>query len=216
MAVHHSSRFVFSLILAASTPSPPPPPPRNKTRNPQIIPTKKPQKPKFVSPSRRAGRSSRPHTSIPFDRLVSPSGRASWSLWCSALAVWSRWSPFLRLVVLPGLAVSLVSPSRRAGRSSRPHTSIPFDRLVSPSGRASWSLWCSALAVWSRWSPFLRLVVLPGLAVSLVSPSRRAGLLHRRYLSLSLVSDSDPATLMIKSSSAFIEIIHLVTVLRKY
>ncbi|KAK9134283.1 hypothetical protein Syun_013613 [Stephania yunnanensis] len=59
----------------------------------------------------------------------------------------------------------------------------------------------------SRWSPFLRLVVLPGLsavsglAVSLVSPSRRSGLRHRRYLSLSLVSDSDPATLMIKSSS---------------
>ncbi|KAK9127926.1 hypothetical protein Syun_016723 [Stephania yunnanensis] len=73
----------------------------------------------------------------------------------------------------------------------------------------------SGLSVSSRWSPFLRLVVLPGLsavsglAVSLFSPSRRAGLRHRRYLSLSLVSDS--ATLMIKSSSAFIEIIHLVT-----
>ncbi|KAK9122288.1 hypothetical protein Syun_019905 [Stephania yunnanensis] len=80
----------------------------------------------------------------------------------------------------------------------------------------------SALAVRSRWSPYLHLVVLPGLsavsglAVSLVSPSRRAGGRHRRYLPLSLVSDSDPATLMIKSSSAFIEIIHLVTVLRKY
>ncbi|KAK9134536.1 hypothetical protein Syun_013866 [Stephania yunnanensis] len=54
----------------------------------------------------------------------------------------------------------------------------------------------SGLSVSSRWSPFLRLVVLPGLsavsglAVSLVSPSRRAGLRHRRYLSLSLVSDS--------------------------
>ncbi|KAK9094450.1 hypothetical protein Scep_025919 [Stephania cephalantha] len=54
----------------------------------------------------------------------------------------------------------------------------------------------SALSVSSRWSPFLRLVVLPGLsavsglAVSLFSPSRRAGLRHRRYLSLSLVSDS--------------------------
>ncbi|KAK9100244.1 hypothetical protein Scep_023674 [Stephania cephalantha] len=64
--------------------------------------------------------------------------------------------------------------------------------MMSPAGLSA----VSALSVSSRWSPFLRLVVLPGLsavsglAVSLFSPSRRAGLRHRRYLSLSLVSDS--------------------------
>ncbi|KAK9142561.1 hypothetical protein Syun_011961 [Stephania yunnanensis] len=46
----------------------------------------------------------------------------------SGLSVSSRWSPSLRLVVLPGLsavsglAVSLVSPSRRAGLRHRPST----------------------------------------------------------------------------------------------
>ncbi|KAK9114861.1 hypothetical protein Syun_021658 [Stephania yunnanensis] len=116
------------------------------------------------------------------------------------------------------LSLRLVAPVDRLV-PNRPSRSIVSSlRLVVLAGLSA----VSALAVRSRWSPYLRLVVLPGLsavsglAVSLVSPSRRAGLRHRRYLPLSLVSDSDPATLMIKSSSAFIEIIHLVTVLRKY
>ncbi|KAK9087270.1 hypothetical protein Syun_029664 [Stephania yunnanensis] len=107
--------------------APPPLSPPNKTRNPSIILTKKPQIPKSVSPSRPKS----------FDRLVPK--RSSRSIVSSlrpvvlaglsavsGLSVSSRWSPSLRLVVLPGLsavsglAVSLVSPSRRAGLRHRP------------------------------------------------------------------------------------------------
>ncbi|KAK9155111.1 hypothetical protein Sjap_002591 [Stephania japonica] len=154
MAVHHSSRFVFSRSGDLfSFPQHPTPTPCNKTRNPQIIPTKKPQN---LNPSLRlvAPVDRLVPTSIPFDRLVSPSGRASWSLWCSALAVWSRWSPFLRLVVLPGLAVSLWS-LRLVAR--------PVDRLVPT--RPSRSIVSS-----------LRLVVRAGLSGALLWPSGRGGL----------------------------------------
>ncbi|KAK9110538.1 hypothetical protein Sjap_018598 [Stephania japonica] len=97
----------------------PHPHPRNKTRNPQIIPTKKPQN---LNPSLRLV--------APADRLVPT--RPSRSI-VSSLSVWScelvslgarsgrrsRWSPFLRLVVLPGLAVSLgLSVSSRRSPSS--------------------------------------------------------------------------------------------------
>ncbi|KAK9113743.1 hypothetical protein Syun_020540 [Stephania yunnanensis] len=137
----HSSFLEICILSDPANSSPSrTPPPATKQRNPQIIPTKKPQNLnpslRLVAPADRLV----PCTSIPFDRLVSPSGRASWSL-----------------SVLLALAVSVAVVS------------------VSPSGRATWSLSLS------RVSPSL------GLSVS----SRR--LRHRRYLSLSLGSlDSDP------------------------
>ncbi|KAK9129848.1 hypothetical protein Sjap_010335 [Stephania japonica] len=182
-----NSICIFSDPGASSPSRTPPPPPATKHEIPKSFPRKTP-KLKSVSPSRRAGRSSRPHTSIPFDRLVSPSGRASWSL--SVLAFGrrrSRWSPFSPSVVLPVSPSLSVSPSRRAGPIvSSPHVHPVRSSRLSVRSCELVSLGCSFSAVRSRWSPFLRLVVLPGLAVSLVSPSRRAGLLHRRYLSLSL------------------------------
>ncbi|KAK9106636.1 hypothetical protein Syun_022647 [Stephania yunnanensis] len=89
-------------------------------RIPKSFSRKNPKNLNRLSVSSKFIRLSRPQTSIPFDRLVSPSGRARRSLSVFSL---------VRLV-------AVVS--------------------VSPSGRATWSL--SSL----------------GLAVSLVSPSRRA------------------------------------------
>ncbi|KAK9143096.1 hypothetical protein Syun_012496 [Stephania yunnanensis] len=123
MAVHHSSRFVFCLILAASSPSRTPPPPATKQQIPKSFPRKNP---KNLNPSLRLV--------APVDRLVPR--RPSRSIVSS-----------LRLVVRAGLSGALLWPSVRGGLRFSVWSCYTVALLVSLSRRLS------GLSVSSRRSP---------------------------------------------------------------